>query len=207
MRDFVYKTFVFVTFVSVETLWIHWMSMQKSTRTSKRGGSGGSSGGILEQQCQSLVTEPRQKDRLGQILSGLVSRKEVEIVISRHGEDIHWSDMYAGIRTIYDKSGRAEMELPGNTTRGLVVALPNVGRESHTILWHIVTNYDRLANLTVFSQGSAPTYGYGRKDAAAGDRGGHLLAGSTFHDFVLSTSDKGHFVFTTTLFMPTLSYR
>jgi hypothetical protein len=59
-----------------------------------------------------------------------------------------------------------------------VVPLPNVGRESHTILWHIVTNYDRLANLTVFSQGSAPTHGYGRKGAAAGDRGGHLLSGT-----------------------------
>ena len=32
--------------------------------------------------------------------------------------------------------------------------LPNVGRESHTYLHHIVANYDHLASVTVFTQGS-----------------------------------------------------
>lgn len=31
--------------------------------------------------------------------------------------------------------------------------LPNVGREAHTYLWHIVERYDRLAETTVFLQG------------------------------------------------------
>ena len=30
--------------------------------------------------------------------------------------------------------------------------LPNVGRESHTFLWHIVTRWDQLAPRTVFMQ-------------------------------------------------------
>jgi hypothetical protein len=77
-----------------------------------------------------------------------------------------------------------------------------LGRESYTYLHHIVTNYDRLARLTVFSHGSAPQHGY------RGHRrgGGHLLANSTFHDFVLSTSPQGHFVFTGAVWLPTLAH-
>ena len=52
--------------------------------------------------------------------------------------------------TIYDKSGEAKAPpLP----RAALVSLPNVGREAHTYLHHIVTRYDDLAPRTVFCQG------------------------------------------------------
>ena len=208
MSIFLYKTLFFLAFICVETLWFHWMSTQPHSATISSGAAANAPlGRILEEQLEAMVTDPRQRERLARILSGALTRKDVEVVIARHDEDVSWSNMYQDVRIIYDKSGRTEQELPANTTRGLVVPLPNIGRESHTILWHIVANYNSLANLTVFSQGAPPTAGYGRKGAASGDRGGHLLEGSTFHDFVLTTADEGHFVFTATLFMPTLSYR
>ena len=59
--------------------------------------------------------------------------------------------------------------------------LPNVGRESHTYLHHIVSNYDSLADWTVFSQAAAPSFGY--KGHRSG--GGHLAGGVTFDDYLV----------------------
>ena len=136
--------------------------------------------------------------RLNDITSGLLTRKNVEIIISRHNEDISWSDMYASIRTVYDKSDEPNVLKVG--TPGNVVRLANLGRESHTYLTHIVKNYAKLAELTVFSQGSAPGHGYdGHRKG-----GGHVLANSSFHDFVLN--DKGHFIFTGAIWLRTIAH-
>ena len=136
--------------------------------------------------------------RLNDITSGLLTRKNVEVIISRHNEDISWSDMYASIRTVYDKSDELNVLKVG--TPGSVVRVANLGRESHTYLTHIVKNYEKLAELTVFSQGSAPGHGYdGHRKG-----GGHVLANSTFHDFVLN--ERGHFIFTGAIWLRTLAH-
>lgn len=65
----------------------------------------------------------------------------VEFVIAKYNEDISWIDSIDKQKykvTIYDKSNN------GN--------LPNVGREAHSYLHHITTNYDNLADVTVFLQ-------------------------------------------------------
>ena len=136
--------------------------------------------------------------RHNDIKSGAMGRHHVEIVLSRYNEDIGWSNVYSSIRTIYDKSN--ESNLLSVSTPGMLIRLPNLGRESHTYLWHIVNNYDKLADITVFSQASAPQHGY------AGHRkgGGHLMANSSFHDFVLS--ENGHFTFTGAVWLPTLAH-
>ena len=136
--------------------------------------------------------------RHNDIKSGELGRHHVEIVLSRYNEDIGWSNVYSSIRTIYDKSNESNL-LPASTP-GKLIRLPNLGRESHTYLWHIVNNYNKLGDITVFSQASAPHHGY------AGHRkgGGHLFANSSFHDFVLS--EKGHFIFTGAVWLPTLAH-
>jgi len=63
--------------------------------------------------------------------------------------------------------------------------LPNVGRESHTYLHHIVEHYDSLASWTVFSQAEAPTVGYGSHEDSSFLGAGHMLDGVSFHDYVL----------------------
>lgn len=139
-----------------------------------------------------------QRLRLEEIRAGSLTKRDIEIVIARYDEDVGWSDMYAPLLTIYNKG---KVILTGDK-HAEVVPLPNIGRETHTYLTHIVKNYDRLALVTVFSQGGQPNAGY----RPAGGVGGHLLTNSTFHDFVLSSSHKGHFVFTHALFLPTLAH-
>jgi hypothetical protein len=69
----------------------------------------------------------------------------LELVVARHREDLRWlRRVPRSIRiTVYDKGGDATDAIP----------LPNVGREAHTYLHHIVTRNDALADVTVFAQG------------------------------------------------------
>ena len=68
----------------------------------------------------------------------------VEVVIARYEEDMSKfaGDAFRGMRlTVYNK-GISEV-YP-------CISLPNVGRCDHTYLYHIVANYDNLADVTVF---------------------------------------------------------
>lgn len=71
----------------------------------------------------------------------------MDVVVARYEEDLAWLAPIAADCVVYNK-GSAVV----NTFRSLV-ELPNVGREAHTYLHHIVTNYDSLADVTVFVQG------------------------------------------------------
>lgn len=62
-----------------------------------------------------------------------------ELVIAKYQEDVTWTDKISGYKiTIYDKDND----------------IPNIGRESHTFLYHICLNYHSLADVTVFTQGN-----------------------------------------------------
>ena len=73
-----------------------------------------------------------------------------ELVVARYKEDLGWLREHADHCHVYDKGGHSAVDLSFNMWE----RLPNVGRESHTYLHHIITNYDHLANVTVFTQGS-----------------------------------------------------
>ena len=66
----------------------------------------------------------------------------MKLVVSRYNEDLGWQENYNNI--VYNKG----YHLP-NT-----VSLPNIGREGHTYMYHIVLNYDNLDDYTVFLQGN-----------------------------------------------------
>jgi hypothetical protein len=70
----------------------------------------------------------------------------LELAVARYNENLNWLRRVprAFRVTVYDKSGD---RLPDT------MALPNIGREAHTYLWHIVERYDSLADLTIFCQG------------------------------------------------------
>lgn len=65
----------------------------------------------------------------------------IEVVVARYREDIAWLSALPWPATVYDKSGA-----PGP------LALPNVGRESHTYLHHILMRYPEFPDYTVFLQ-------------------------------------------------------
>ena len=67
----------------------------------------------------------------------------MELVVAKYHEDVSWLDRFRHVRcTVYDKSGAAGKN-----------ALPNVGREAHTYLHHILSRYEDLSETTVFLQG------------------------------------------------------
>lgn len=59
------------------------------------------------------------------------------LIIAKYNEDVSWLSTVKGYKIfIYDKSKD----------------LPNIGREAHTYIYHIVKNYENLSEINVFSQ-------------------------------------------------------
>ncbi len=67
----------------------------------------------------------------------------MQIVVAKYNEDISWTQKFKNV-IIYDK---------GSTPIENSIRLPNVGREAHTYIYHIVNNYDNLSDYTCFVQG------------------------------------------------------
>tara|TARA_A100001015_G_C14323310_1_gene456449 strand:+ start:101 stop:412 length:312 start_codon:yes stop_codon:yes gene_type:complete len=93
-------------------------------------------------------------------------KKDFQIVVSRYNEDISWTEKYSPHVIIYNK---------GVDSIQNAISLPNVGRESHTYLYHIISNYHNLAERTIFVQGSQPSFGY-----QGHGKGGHLYSNYYF---------------------------
>ena len=101
---------------------------------------------------------------------------DVEVVIAQYDESLSWVDFAAErsphVRyTVYSK---------GKTPLAGTISLPNVGRESHTFLYHIVKNYDSLADWTVFTQAAAPSFGF----RANNHDSGHMCSGVTWDNYI-----------------------
>jgi hypothetical protein len=78
----------------------------------------------------------------------------IEIVVSRYNEDLQWlkNKKFRYPTTIYNKGNNENFYKPKGSK---VVKLQNVGRESHSYLYHIINNYNHLPHLTIFLPGSA----------------------------------------------------
>jgi hypothetical protein len=72
---------------------------------------------------------------------------QYQIVVSRYNEDISYLYHLKDIIIVYNK-GEDDINQNFNS-----IKLPNIGRESHTYLYHIINNYDNLADKTIFFQG------------------------------------------------------
>ena len=97
----------------------------------------------------SLVNSMRASDRR------VCHHKDYEIVVAHYNEDLHWLAPYADHCHVYHKGGnnwKSPVEFKQWDT------LPNVGRESHTYLHHITTNYYCLASITLFVQGEVKNH-------------------------------------------------
>lgn len=73
------------------------------------------------------------------------SEPTIQCVVARYREDVSWTADLGLPVVVYDKSGADP--LSGT------VPLPNVGRESHTYLQHIVRRYPEFPDYTLFLQG------------------------------------------------------
>lgn len=70
----------------------------------------------------------------------------LEIVVCRFNETLEWCNKYKDIVTVYNK-GLDDIDF--DFTR-----LPNIGRDPHTYVTHIIRNWDNLADHTFFAQGN-----------------------------------------------------
>ena len=119
-------------------------------------------------------------------------RPQVEMVVSHYQEDLSWIRPWGDITRVYHKGGYADrLKLGMGLWGARLDTLDNVGRESHTYLYHIVNNWDSLADWTVFFQGSGPSWGYSitKKEMKRLDRlgvkyGGHLCSGVQTGDYI-----------------------
>jgi len=78
----------------------------------------------------------------------------IEIIISRFNEDLNWtteSPFNFFQYTVYNKGNNENFN---KTNVKEIINIPNVGRESHTYLYHIIENFDKLSNIMVFFPGS-----------------------------------------------------
>jgi len=101
----------------------------------------------------------------------------VELVLAvKEGDKINWAQKYASnIRvTTYNKGA------PLEDSKLSEVALPNVGREAHAYLYHIVHRFDSLAPKTVFAPGGLPTAGF----QGFAQSGASLLPGVKLEDYM-----------------------
>lgn len=81
----------------------------------------------------------------------MTAHPRVDLVVARHEEDAAWlRRVPRGIGIRFYNKGASAPHLP---PRARVERLPNVGREAHTYLHHLVAHRADLADLTVFVQG------------------------------------------------------
>ena len=78
-----------------------------------------------------------------------------ELVVAHYTENLNWlGNLPAGLATtVYTKG-------PDEQRMHKAVPLPNVGREAHTYLHHIIDRYDSLAEWTIFCQGKPFDHAY-----------------------------------------------
>jgi hypothetical protein len=85
---------------------------------------------------------------------------KVALVIARCAENIRWVVAYEDIAIVYNKGDKCDI-----TVTHPIIPLPNVGREGHTYLHHIIDKYDILSEQIIFTQADPfvhnPTILYG----------------------------------------------
>ncbi|MEV4754504.1 DUF3431 domain-containing protein [Micromonospora sp. NPDC049559] len=72
-----------------------------------------------------------------------------QLVLAHYQEDLQWLREQSWDAVIIYTKGSAWSATDSDYPKS---QLPNIGREAHTYLHHIVTNYDNLADITIFSQ-------------------------------------------------------
>ena len=77
---------------------------------------------------------------------------DYEFVIAHYNENLDWLAPIANHTHVYHK-GNDLQPPPLPLLFNAWERLPNVGRESHTYLYHIINNYETLPEVTVFLQG------------------------------------------------------
>lgn len=74
------------------------------------------------------------------------NKELLKIIVAKYNEDIKWLWKYEKYVLIYNKNTPI-------INNSYFINIPNVGRESHTYLYYIITNWDNLPERMFFTQG------------------------------------------------------
>ncbi|MBU1040981.1 MAG: DUF3431 domain-containing protein [Proteobacteria bacterium] len=80
------------------------------------------------------------------------STADIQLVVARYREDLSWLREVGLPCVVYNKG--PELDLSSLPPGAEVRALPNLGREAHTYLTHILARYHGLPRYTAFVQGN-----------------------------------------------------
>lgn len=76
---------------------------------------------------------------------------KVDLIVSRYNENIDWLKNISVDRVyLYNK---------GETCHTNEIKLPNIGREAHTYVYHLLNNYHNLSDYNIFCQGDPMGHG------------------------------------------------
>ena len=79
----------------------------------------------------------------------------INIVIARYNEKLEWLKEEPFNKYNYIVYNKGNNDNYYKSDKFIIdIKLENVGRETHTYLYHIINNYDNLSNLTIFVPGS-----------------------------------------------------
>ncbi|MDQ1088775.1 DUF3431 domain-containing protein [Siphonobacter sp. SORGH_AS_1065] len=110
---------------------------------------------------------------------------QFELVVAHYNENLNWLRKVPKLiqQTVYHKDSSQTYESG--------IRLPNVGREAHTYLHHILEKYDSLAEITVFCQGKPFDHAFDfhktLRELAAGER---QISGFQWLGHLIDTDDK-----------------
>ena len=105
-------------------------------------------------------------------------------MVAHYTEDLNWlGNLPQSIQqTVYDKNP--------DTPHAGATPLPNVGREAHTYLTHIVRHYDSLSEWTVFCQGKPFDHAYDfKKRLKAWAEEGDIIPDFEWLGHIIDTDD------------------
>jgi len=77
--------------------------------------------------------------------------QQIAVVVARYREDLAWLRELGLSATVYNKG--PELDAAALPPDARIVPLPNLGREAHSFLTHIIAQYDALPACTAFVQG------------------------------------------------------
>lgn len=81
-----------------------------------------------------------------------------DIVVARYNESLDWLHDYPLNHVdnlyIYNKGDPLSFSHYNDNVNTHIIPLPNVGREFHTYLYHIINHFDKLPTMTIFFPGS-----------------------------------------------------
>lgn len=75
----------------------------------------------------------------------------IQVVVACYNEDMNWvsEEPFNGLDVVcYHKGSKEIQNCTAPNCR--IESLPNIGRETHTYLYHIIENYTKLAPVTIF---------------------------------------------------------